>query len=132
VSRVCGDCSECCKGAVSGTVRGHEFYPGRPCFFFGNGCTIYPDRPPLCSEYRCAWLQDESIPEWFKPSLAKIVISRRMEGTIEVYDMSECGVKVDSTVLSFLIIWALNNKKNLRYRVDGGINRIGSPEFLAT
>jgi hypothetical protein len=55
-----------------------------------------------------------------------------MEGTIEVYDMSECGVKVDSTVLSFLIIWALNNKKNLRYRVDGGINRIGSPEFLAT
>jgi len=85
----------------------------------------------MCSSYVCAWVESEELPEWLKPNISKTLVTRRMIGEIETYDAAECGVKMDSSVLSWLIIWALNNKKNLVYRVDGGINRIGSPEFLA-
>ena len=132
MTRSCGECSECCKGWVTGEIRGHQMYPGRPCFFLGNsGCSKYEERPAMCSSYVCAWVESEELPEWLKPNISKTLVTRRMIGEIETYDAAECGVKMDSSVLSWLIIWALNNKKNLVYRVDGGINRIGSPEFLA-
>jgi hypothetical protein len=37
---------------------------------------------------------------------------------------------MDSKVLSWLVIWALNNGKNLKYQIDGGWSRIGAKEFM--
>ena len=69
--RECGDCTLCCQGVVSAEALGHSFYPGQPCHFMGTkGCTVYKDRPPVCVDFKCAWLRDHQLPEWFRPDLS--------------------------------------------------------------
>lgn len=77
---------------------------------------------------------------WFKPNLSNVII-RKIKSTfqnpigqssieIEFYEITETGVKMDSSILNWLFIWALNNKKNILYMIDGGINYYGSKEFV--
>jgi hypothetical protein len=40
-----------------------------------GGCTIYNLRPEECRAFRCMWLIDNQIPDYWKPDKAKIVIS---------------------------------------------------------
>jgi len=37
---------------------------------------------------------------------------------------------MDSKVLSWLVIWAFNNGKNIKYQIDGGWSKIGSKDFM--
>ena len=77
--RECGDCTLCCHGLVSAEALGYHFYPGQPCHFMGtNGCTVYKDRPPVCVNFKCAWLRDHQLPEWFRPDLTGF-LSRWMD-----------------------------------------------------
>jgi len=65
---------------------------------------------------------------WFRPDLSKvIVLNRQFDGGIWV-EVLEAGQKMDSSVLSWILIWAVNNKKNIRYQVDGGWNWIRNSE----
>ena len=34
-----------------------------------KGCTVYEHRPEVCSAFKCAWLADHQLPEWFRPDL---------------------------------------------------------------
>lgn len=132
MNRKCDECSECCKGWLQGHVMGHDFYPGKKCYYLQNNCTIYENRPiHPCKSYDCYWLASDDLPMWMKPNLCKALVTQRksIEGIIFI-QVLECGEKMDSEVLSWLIIWALNNNKNLQYQVNGGFNKIGSKEFL--
>lgn len=131
MKRECDECSTCCQGWLYGSVNGHSFYPGKPCHFYDKKCTIYEKRPQEpCRRYECAWLIDENIPIWMKPNLSKVIISKKEKNNIHYYDIAEAGEKIKSEILNWIIQWALNNQYNIRYQIMGGINYIGSKEFV--
>lgn len=128
--RACDECNECCQGWLSGESHGHFFQRGQPCFFLQKTCTIYEDRPANpCVSYMCAWLDGDDFPMWMRPNMSGVIITKRKEGDIEFFDAVECGKKMDSSVLSYLILWALRKSKNFKYQIEGGVNYIGSNEF---
>jgi hypothetical protein len=56
--RVCGECTVCC---IIPSIPELEKPKYTPCKnLCATGCGIYPDRPPACSEFECAWLMDEA------------------------------------------------------------------------
>lgn len=129
--RTCDACTECCKGWVTGNAHGHYFYPGKPCFYLQKNCTIYENRPDNpCKSFECHWLATEDLPMWFRPDLSKVLVVKREIDGVEYFSATECGEKMDSSVLSWLFNWALSNNLNFQYQVNGGFNRLGSPEFL--
>ena len=132
MTRECNGCTKCCEGWVQGEVFGHTFYQGRPCFFLNKNCSIYESRPQNpCRLYKCGWLDDMNFPEWMKPDLVNMIINRITFNGIMYYVLVEAGGRLDVRVLSWMTQWALNNNKNLLYYIDGGVNRIGSKEFLS-
>lgn len=131
MDRTCDGCSECCKGWLIGSALGHSFYPGKPCHFLQKSCSIYEERPEdPCRSYKCHWLAENDLPMWMRPDLCGAVITRRQHGEIEYFEIVECGKKLDSSVLSWIVLWALNNSKNIKYQIDRGWNRIGNKQFL--
>lgn len=131
MTRECDGCTKCCEGWLEGSAHGHAFYRGRPCFFLNKGCSIYESRPhEPCRSYKCAWLDDMQFPEWMKPDLVNVIINRASYKDIMYYVLVEAGSILNVKVLSWMVQWALNNNQNLMYYVDGGMNRIGSKEFL--
>lgn len=131
MNRTCDGCSECCKGWLKGNAFGHDFYPGKPCFFLQKSCSIYEKRPDdPCKSYRCHWLASNDLPMWMRPDLSNALVTYRKHDNVEYFEILECGKKMDSSVLSWFIIWALNNKKNIKYQISGGFNKIGTEEFM--
>ena len=41
----------------------------------GVGCRIYQERPEQCRDFICLWLQDETMPQEWKPENSKMVLS---------------------------------------------------------
>jgi len=129
--RECDGCTKCCEGWLHGEAYGHAFFRGRPCFFLSKKCTIYEDRPERpCRSFVCGWKSEDIFPQWMKPDLANVIINKVSHNNVSYYVLVEAGSKLDSSVLSWMIQWALNTNNNLLYYIDGGINRIGSNEFL--
>jgi hypothetical protein len=129
-ARSCDGCTACCEGYLTGQAYGHHFQPGKPCFFKGErGCSIYSDRPENpCKSFKCEWLSKDYLPMWFRPDLSKVIVTVGQEDDGEWLLVSEAGRKIDSAILSWILIWAANNKKNIRYQVDGGWNWIKNSE----
>jgi len=131
--RECGECTKCCEGYLTANIHGHSMYKGSPCFYLEKGCTIYNDRPiDPCHEYNCYWLENDELPMWMKPSLSGVIVSEKVHQTdknLSYFDITETGKKIDSTILNWIIHWALGTKKNIIYEVDGKMHRLGSKEF---
>jgi hypothetical protein len=133
VKRECGGCTICCDGWATGEAHGHKFYPGRKCFFVGEkGCTIYKDRPQEpCINFNCKWLTDDRIPEWMKPNLVNVLIAEENKMGIKFLTVKEAGKKLDSEVLSWIVLAHLTGiYPNIRYELNGGWNFMGTPEFM--
>ena len=137
-SKFCGDCTKCCEGWLEGVVHGHRMYRGCNCFYLEKSCQIYEDRPENpCKNYNCAWLTDDVFPGWMKPNLSNVVISKRFAHVptqdgmrrFDYYDAIEAGNKMDSSVLNWLLRWAIDSKINLVYEVDGHPHALGDEEF---
>jgi len=131
--RSCGECAKCCEGWLSGTVYGHAFSPGRPCFFLEKTCSIYQDRPvDPCRNYRCGWLAEDLFPMWMKPSLSNLLITRKddEERKLSYYIVDQAGDTFDDRALRWLVAWAADTKANIEYRVNGELKRVGSPGFV--
>lgn len=129
--RQCNECSECCKGWLTTNVHGRDVKAGRPCHYLGiAGCSIYSDRPEdPCALYKCMWLVDKEIPEWLKPSTAKVIMSWKDWSNGGYLEVKECGEKMDSTVLNWIYIFAGQNDFNLAIEVAGSWYFRGPPEF---
>ncbi len=130
--RTCDGCTKCCDGWLHGQAYEHVFYPGRPCFFkSASGCSIYSDRPASpCREYECFWLAANQLPMWMRPDLANIIVTERTKDNVVYYDIEEAGQTIQSHILNWLTGWAIGNGKNIKYKVSGGINKIGSKQFM--
>lgn len=129
--RSCDGCAKCCEGWLHGEAHGHAFFKGRPCFFLNKTCAIYNERPKdPCRTFECEWLSGDIFPHWMKPDLVNVIIVKRKKEDIEYFEIVEAGSTLEAKTLSWLVQWSLNTKKNIRYFIDGGINKIGSQEFL--
>jgi hypothetical protein len=128
--RTCDGCTKCCQGHLQGTAHGHSFQAGKPCFFVSDkGCSIYAERPERpCKSFKCEWLNSDYLPMWFRPDLSKVIVTDRMFDDGKWIQVCEAGQKIDSSVLSWILLWAVNNKRNIRYQVDGGWNWIKNAE----
>lgn len=134
LDRICGSCTMCCQGWLYGEAYGHTFYPGKPCHFVcKDGCSIYEKRPENpCRLYKCAWKTDNFFPEWFRPDISDVICTWIKWKENEFYlEVVECGKKLDSKILSWLFINHINGfLPNFKYTLDGGVNFVGSNEFL--
>jgi hypothetical protein len=130
--RNCDGCIKCCEGYLYGEVNGKKFFRGRPCFYLNKACTIYEDRPEYpCRSYYCAWVESDEFPQWMKPELVNVIITRKKtkKSGIEFYHVVEAGAIMPSKVLSWILEWAVTNKKNLQYMIEGSFSYLGSQEF---
>ena len=57
-----------------------------------------------------------------RPDLSKAIVVRRQRDDGVWLEVGEAGQKMDSAVLSWVLIWAANNNVNVRYQIDGGWN----------
>lgn len=134
--RTCDGCTKCCEGHLDGVAHGHNFQKGKPCFYLSpnKGCSIYMSRPEdPCRKFQCAWLSNDVLPMWMRPDLSNVIVTTKNFDDGEWIQVVEAGKKIDSSVLSWLLIWAANEKLNIRYQVDGGWYWIkNKPESMET
>lgn len=131
--RECNGCTACCEGWLFGESYNQYFQSGRPCHFkCENGCAIYEKRPENpCKSYNCEWLVNYDLPEWIKPNLSGVIITRREYGDKKTYlEVLEMGKKIDSTVLNWLFVYHYTTDIPLRVQVNGGWTNFGPKEFL--
>lgn len=132
MTRECGSCTKCCEGFLEGTVNDIKFFRGRPCHFvaIGKGCTIYDERPlDPCIVYRCAWLDDPSVPEWLYPHESNVIVDKREINGIPYWQLMEAPAPVSARVLSWFMSKGINEKLNVVWSVENGRNWFGSAEF---
>ncbi len=140
--RECGSCSECCKGWLTGKIYDYEMSPNYPCHFVDSNkcdgcCKIYEHRPEMCSSYKCEWLTNPLVfPEWLKPEKSKVIVTERLHEDeesgeqIPYWSVKECGQKIESTVLNYLLLLVIKNNINIEYEVAGLYHYLGSERFL--
>jgi hypothetical protein len=109
-------------------------HQGKPCFFLEKSCSIYANRPQdPCRDYSCAWVEEDIFPMWMKPNISNLIITKKIpiEGEhLAYYEATEAGSKMDSSVLNWLIHWAMGNSINLVYQIDGKQHIMGKPDFM--
>lgn len=130
--RKCNGCTACCEGWLTGEALGKKFFPGCKCHFLGEkGCTVYNKRPiDPCVNYKCEWLKDNEFPEWFKPSESGVILTKRERDGVKWLEVTECGKKIDSAVLTWLFInYVIKSGGNLRWQLSGAWNFIGDKNF---
>jgi hypothetical protein len=76
------------------------------------------------------WLSDINVPLWMKPSESGVILTWRTVEGVEFLEACETDRKMDSAILSWMIMLHVNHKVNIRYMIAGGWNWIGSEEFL--
>lgn len=151
LKKACGECTACCSGALGGEAHGHKFFKGRPCFFLTQkGCGIYEDRPQQpCVSYKCGYLNEAFFPEWMRPDICGAIATQRVfrynekvkaedgtESTVErhipyVHVMEYKGPITGKTILWFFQKYLEGMIPNLMIDLEGGVHRIGRPDFLA-
>lgn len=67
-----------------------------------------------------------------KPSAVNAIIQQMTSQGVQFIDVTEAGEKLPVEVLSWAVSYALQNRLNLRYRINGGHFYIGSAEFVNT
>lgn len=130
--RECGTCTKCCDGTVNGEIYGHKMFPGTPCHFIalGSGCTIYEDRPETpCKNFRCRWLDDESIPEWMKPNISSVIIIEKEISGIPYIQMVSDIHPPSVEVLSWFFTWGKSRYVNIYWTIGSAYYYLGSEEF---
>lgn len=86
-----------------------------------------------CKSFVCSWLGDQNntFPEWMRPDKCGVLMqpnnTKNGYAYIAVY---ECGKKIDSSVLNWLILYTLGGGQNISVQVGGGWSHYGTQEFL--
>jgi hypothetical protein len=81
----CGKCNLCCR--IMG-VRELDKPRNIWCQHVvkGKGCSIHPDRPATCREFECIWLQNQDLPDEFRPDrIHAFLTSTAEEGGVVVH-----------------------------------------------
>ena len=69
--RTCNGCSLCCTLLAVNELTKPA---GVACQHSDGGCSIYPDRPTTCRQFKCLWLdREDALGEHWKPAHSHIV-----------------------------------------------------------
>ena len=105
--RVCDGCTACCDGTLN--IEELNVYWGNPCKnICDSKCAIYENRPKVCSNFRCQWLDDETLPEWIKPSDSGLLIKFNKKSRI-LYLISVYQKTVEPSTLLYAFSYAYRN-----------------------
>ena len=152
LKRNCDNCTECCKGFFypnvgegwwvkenpqaqpkPGVANGSLLGFNKCIHVTESGCSIHETKPESpCKNYECAWIKNNDIPEHFKPNNSKVIITQKVkvqqDGSKSIFwDVTECGQKIDSEILNWILIHCEKNNIPLKYRIDGKeYRKIGS------
>ncbi|MBN2476218.1 MAG: hypothetical protein JXB62_16515 [Pirellulales bacterium] len=77
--RTCRPCLACCVHLPipPGMIGPGEKPAGIRCTHLGaRGCRIYNRRPTMCANFRCAWLNNASWPETWRPDRSGLLCLR--------------------------------------------------------
>ena len=132
--RKCDGCTKCCEGYLWGQEGDHKFFYGQPFYFLeiGKGCTIWPDRPKdPCQDWFCEWIKNEDWPVWMKPDKSNVILTGRYTASgIPYLEAQEAGEPMKATVLSYILLYALNNNINIKWVLGTSSRWYGSEEFV--
>jgi hypothetical protein len=79
---LCGECHVCCL--VLDIKKSDGFYKDKPigelCKYVANNqCSIYENKPSVCSKFKCFWLQAaesiKDLPEIWRPDFSNIIVT---------------------------------------------------------
>ena len=105
--RTCDGCTACCDGTLN--IEELNVYWGSPCKnICDSKCVIYEDRPKVCSNFRCRWLDDETLPEWIKPSNSGLLIKYNQKSRI-LYLISVYQKTIEPSTLLYAFSYAYKN-----------------------
>ncbi len=77
--RSCDGCTLCCKiFGIPELEKPRHQWCGHCAI--GAGCKIYEQRPQSCRDFVCGWLVDASVPEHWKPSKSRMVLTSEDDG----------------------------------------------------
>jgi len=65
-----------------------------------------------------------------RPDRSGVLVVHENKKGIEYYNAIETDKPMAANVLNWLIQFAIINQCNLQYMVNGGINRIGTQQFM--
>jgi len=129
----CGTCTRCCDGTISGDVKGHLMYTGKPCFFLeiGGTCTDYENRPlHPCKVYKCLWLEFEDVPDYIKPENANAIIDIDIYKGKKYLRLTRSNNDYPSDVLTYAINYAKYNNLPFIWNDNlGAINYLGDEKL---
>lgn len=144
MTRSCGSCTKCCEGFLRAEVKGPrgftmgeikdgDVHNPKPCPFVikGKGCKQYLIRPKdPCKIFKCEWLINEDMPDNMRPDLSdSITIQQTTPNGIPYLFLTDAGRQLDSRVLSWHIIYAMNKGFNFAWKINGAVDYIGRPDF---
>jgi hypothetical protein len=130
--RECGTCTKCCEGWLTGDVRGHKMFPGKPCFFVeqGVGCKDYGNRPTNpCKTFSCGWKEVIEMPEHFKPETSGVIIKWANEGDTRFISIIKAPLDPTADLLSWVISYVTPYKFNLFWTIDHNSYWLGDENF---
>ncbi|MEP5766261.1 MAG: hypothetical protein ABJ308_16805 [Halieaceae bacterium] len=117
ITRECNGCTACCDGWLQTNVDGCEIGAGKPCKHISKtGCTIYATRPfDPCVGFRCGWLLNDSMPDWMKPNVARVIIKpgaiwERPGSRVRVNLATAVGPRIPGKTIQWLRNYARNER----------------------
>lgn len=125
-------------------IEGVDVYPGHACLHStGQGCDSYASRPvDPCVSFMCGWVIEGSpLPEWMKPSNAKVlVLFNKLTWAGRPVDVAvPVGRRIPPRALNWLKQFAQQHRRPLIYTEQlgeqGRYSRVqamfghGPPEF---
>lgn len=133
-TKSCAGCTKCCEGYLSAVIKGHEMGPNKPCIFVEKnvGCKEYDSRPyEPCVTFQCEWRRNPHFEEWLSPVNSSAVFTRQSLDGIPYLKLIEAGATLDAQVLSWAILYCMNNNINFMWDVNDKVHFIGSAEFTS-
>ena len=130
MTRECGQCTECCIGALSVTIEGIPVTKDNPCKYCDNGCTVHDAQPEkVCSEFHCGWIMDEQLPDDMRPDLSgAIMLQAKYFWMSRPVDMAvPTGIEIPSRTLRFIQHYSKNENRPLIYCKRDGEGRLIYP-----
>ena len=131
-NKECGTCTKCCEGWLTANIKGHEMYPGKPCFFveIGKGCKDYENRPKdPCKTFSCGWILIRDMPDNFKPSISGVIMYKNSNNGNPYISL----VKAPNNPTEDLLFWAKSYAKfsneNILWHIDDRRYWAGTEDF---
>ena len=131
-ARSCGECTACCEGPMTATIRGHAIRPGTPCHFLGaGGCTIYAERPhDPCRTFFCAWrLQGNPFPDALRPDRSGAIVLALRWRDRDAYCLVTDGREPDAGMLDWMRAYSRATGTPFLVRLAGRHRAYGPAEF---